>query len=113
MPRKKESSQSSVSIVEQGGFQYTVSEGDTIRVPLVDAEEGKQISLDKVLLVRSGDTVKVGTPEVEGAKVSAKVLEHGKARKVLVVKKKRRKDYKRKNGHRQDFSQIQITSISA
>ena len=102
-----------VSVVEQGGFQFTVSEGDTIRVPLVESDEGNEIAIDKVLLIRSGDSVKVGTPEVEGAKVSAKIVGHGKAKKILVVKKKRRKDYKRRTGHRQDFTQLQITSISA
>ncbi|MBD3391117.1 MAG: 50S ribosomal protein L21 [Chitinivibrionales bacterium] len=102
-----------VSVVEQGGFQFTVTEGDTIRVPSVDADEGKEISLDRVLLVRDGDAVKVGTPEVKGAKVRAKVMGNGKGPKVLVVKKKRREDYKRKNGHRQPFTRLQITSIKA
>jgi large subunit ribosomal protein L21 len=101
------------TIVEQGGFQFRVAQGDTIRVPLVEAEKGQEITLDKVLLVGDGDTVKVGTPLVSGAKVMAKVVEHGKGKKILVMKKHRRKDYKRKNGHRQDFTQIQITSITA
>lgn len=102
-----------VSIVEQGGFQYKVSEGDTIQVPTIGAEEGAEVVLEKVLLVGEGDELKVGEPVVEGAEVKAKVLNHGKADKVLVVKKKRRKDYKRVNGHRQGFSLLQITSISA
>ncbi|MFP4416517.1 MAG: 50S ribosomal protein L21 [Chitinivibrionales bacterium] len=102
-----------MSVVEQGGFQYTVNEGDTIRVPLLEAEKGSEVSLDKVLLVRDGESVKVGTPVVDGAEVKAKVLDHAKADKVLVIKKIRRKDYKRKNGHRQDYTELQITSISA
>jgi large subunit ribosomal protein L21 len=113
MPRKKKQTEPLVSVVEQGGFQFTVSEGDTIRVPHLDAEAGKEIALDRVLLIRGQGAVKVGTPEVEGATVRARIIEHGKARKVLVIKKKRRKDYKRKNGHRQPFTQLQITSISA
>jgi large subunit ribosomal protein L21 len=102
-----------VSVVEQGGFQFKVSEGDTIRVPRVEAEEGAEVTLDKVLLIGEGDALKIGTPAVEGAKVRATVVEHGKADKVMVVKKKRRKDYKRKNGHRQPYTTLKINSISA
>lgn len=102
-----------ISIVEQGGFQYKVSEGDTITVPLVSADKGDEITLDRVLLVSEGDSVKIGTPVVEGAEVKAKIIDHGKDKKILVMKKKRRKDYKVKNGHRQDYTQLQITSISA
>ncbi len=102
-----------MSVVEQGGFQFTVNEGDTIRVPLIEAEKGSEVNLDKVLLVRDGEDVKVGTPVVEGAQVKAKVLDHAKSDKVLVIKKIRRKDYKRKNGHRQDYTELLITSISA
>jgi len=113
MARKKKEEPPMVSVVEQGGFQFTVAEGDMIQVPLIEAEEGKEVSLEKVLLIRQGDAVTVGTPLVDGASVQAKVIEHAKADKVLVVKKKRRKDYKRRNGHRQPFSQLQITSIKA
>lgn len=102
-----------VSIVEQGGFQFKVAEGDVINVPLINAEEGAEISLDRVLLLQNGDDLKIGAPEVEGAAVKAKVVAHGKDKKVLVIKKKRRKDYKRKNGHRQDYTSVEITSISA
>ena len=101
-----------MTIIEQGGFQFKVAEGDTINVPFIDAEQGTEITLDRVLLVSKDDAVTVGTPVVEGAEVKAKVVEHGKDKKVLVMKKKRRKDYKKKNGHRQDFTQLQITSIS-
>ena len=102
-----------ITIVEQGGFQYKVSEGDTITVPLLDGEKGDEITLKRVLLVGEGDAVKVGTPTVEGAEVRAKIVDHGKNDKVLIMKKKRRKDYKIKKGHRQDYTQLQITSISA
>ncbi len=102
-----------VSVIEQGGFQFKVSEGDTIRVPYLDAEKGAEVTLDKVLLVGEGESLKIGTPVVEGAEVRAQVVNHGKAEKILVVKKKRRKDYKRKNGHRQPFTELKITSISA
>jgi large subunit ribosomal protein L21 len=102
-----------ITVVEQGGSQFKVSEGDTIRVPLMDAEKGSEIVLDRVLLVGEGDDVKVGTPVVDGAQVKATVVDHGKADKVLVMKRKRRKDYRRKNGHRQGFTELRITSISA
>ena len=101
------------SIVEQGGFQYKVSEGDTIKVPMIQAEKDAEIALEKVLMVGSGDQVKIGNPLVDGAVVKAKVVDHGKYRKVVIMKKKRRKGYKRKTGHRQTFTKLKITSISA
>ncbi len=102
------------TIVEQGGSQFKVSEGDILKVPyMADAEEGKEITIDRVLLVSKEDAVAVGTPTVDGAEVKAEVVEHGKDKKVLVIKKKRRKDYRRKTGHRQDFTRIKITSVSA
>jgi len=101
------------SIVEQDGFQYKVSQGDTIRVPRLDAEKGSEISLQKVLMVGEGDKVKIGTPLVDGAVVKAKVVDHIKGDKVLIMKKKRRKTYKKKTGHRQLHTTVQIVSISA
>jgi large subunit ribosomal protein L21 len=101
------------SIVEQGGFQYKVSEGDTIKVPMIEAEKDAEIALEKVLMIGNGDQVKIGSPLVEGAVVKAKVVDHGKYRKVVIMKKKRRKGYKRKTGHRQTFTKLKITSISA
>lgn len=100
-------------IVEQGGFQFKVSQGDTIRVPLIQAEKGQEVLLDKVLLVSDGDAVKVGTPVVAGAQAKASVVDHGKDDKVLIIKKRRREDYKRKNGHRQGFTTLQITAVTA
>jgi large subunit ribosomal protein L21 len=102
-----------ITVVEQGGFQFKVSEGDTIKVPLLDVDQGSEVVLERVLLVGEGDSMKIGTPTVDGAEVRAKVLDHGKEDKILVIKKKRRKDYKRKNGHRQPFTTLQITSINA
>jgi len=102
-----------ISIVEQGGFQYKVSEGDVIEVPLVKGEAGQELILDRVLLVSEGDDVKVGTPVVAGAEVKAEIVEHGRDKKVMIIKKHRRKDYQRKNGHRQDFTAIKITAIKA
>lgn len=102
-----------ISIIEQGGFQYKVTEGDVLEIPLVDGEVGQELTIDRVLLVGEGSDAKVGNPVVEGASVKAEILEHGRGPKVLVIKKMRRKDYKRKNGHRQDFTKIKITAINA
>jgi len=99
------------SIIEQGGFQYKVAQGTIIQVPLINAEKGSEISIPRVLLTADGAAVKVGTPCVEKASVTAKVLEHVKGDKVLIVKKHRRKDYQRKNGHRQQYTRLEIVSI--
>ncbi len=101
------------SIIEQGGFQYKVSPGTIIQVPLIDAEKGSEISIPRVLLTADGAAVKVGTPCIGNASVKAKVLEHVKGEKVLIVKKRRRKDYQRKNGHRQQYTKLEIVSINA
>ncbi|MCL2218822.1 MAG: 50S ribosomal protein L21 [Chitinispirillia bacterium] len=101
------------SIIEQAGVQFKVSQGDKINIPLVSAEAGSSLTIDRVLLTAEGDKITVGTPTVAGATVTAKVLEHGQDKKVLVIKKKRRKDYKRKNGHRQQFTKVEIVSINA
>jgi len=96
------------AVIETGGKQYIVKEGDVIKVEKLPTEEG-EIEFDKVLMV--GD--KVGTPYVEGAKVKAEALRVGKAKKVVVFKFKRRKGYAKKQGHRQLFSEVKITQISA
>jgi large subunit ribosomal protein L21 len=101
------------SIVEQDGFQFKVSQGDTIVVPRVDAEKGSEIAIQKVLMVGEGDNVKIGTPVVDGAVVKAKVLDHMKGDKVIIMKKKRRKTYKKRTGHRQLHTTLQILSITA
>jgi len=101
------------TIIEQAGVQFKVAQGDKLNIPLVDAEAGSSLTIDKVLLKVDGDSITVGAPTVAGATVTAKILDHGKAKKVLVIKKKRRKDYKRKNGHRQQFTRIEIVSINA
>ena len=101
------------TIVEQGGSQFKVAEGDEVKVPFIDLEAGKEVVLDRVLLVAGDDKVNVGAPVVDGAEVKATIVEHGRDKKVIVMKKKKRKDYKKKNGHRQDFTLIKITSVSA
>lgn len=101
------------SIVEHGGFQFKVSQGDKIRLPLMEVEKGAEIALEKVLLVGDNDNVKIGTPVVDGAVVKAKVLDHEKGDKIIIMKKKRRKTYKRRTGHRQQYTKVEILSITA
>ena len=98
------------AIIATGGKQYKVSEGDVIKVEKLDAEVGAKVTFDNVLLV-GGDTVKVGTPTVDGAKVEASVVSEGKGKKVIVYKSKRKTGYHKKNGHRQLFTQVKIDSI--
>lgn len=101
------------SIIEQGGMQFKVTPGETIKVPLIDATEGAEVKIERVLLTSNdGGALKVGCPLVEGASVTAKVVNHIKDEKVLIVKRKRRKDYRRKNGHRQPYTRLQIVSIN-
>ncbi|MDD4107828.1 MAG: 50S ribosomal protein L21 [Prolixibacteraceae bacterium] len=99
------------AIVEIAGQQFKVEPDKKLFVHQLDAAEGDSVDFDKVLLVDNDGNVSVGTPTVDGAKVSAKVLEHVKGDKVLVFKKKRRKGYRKLNGHRQQFTQIQIENI--
>jgi len=105
------SSAKSYAVVETGGKQYLVHEGDKVRVELLDAKVGAKVSLSTVLAVSDGKELKVGTPNVKGAKVSAKVMDHVKAKKVVAFKKKRRKGHRKKQGHRQNLTVIEIESI--
>ena len=100
------------AVIETGGKQYRVNEGDTLRVEKLDAAEGASIELDKVLLVADGKDVKIGKPTVDGAKVTATVESHGRGKKIEVVKFKRRKNYLRRQGHRQDYTELKITGIA-
>jgi len=101
------------AVVDIAGSQYKVQEGDNIRVARLDAEAGASITFDRVLLVGGGDKTKVGTPQIEGAAVEASVKGHGRSDKIIVFKMKRRKTYRRKNGHRQPYTELQIDKISA
>ncbi len=98
-------------IVTIAGKQYKVSEGDTIRVASLDSKIGESVTFNHVLLTDDGKKIKVGTPLVKNAAVTATIAEHGRARKILVYKKKKRKGYQRKNGHRQDFTTLEIKKI--
>ncbi|EPZ48988.1 MULTISPECIES: 50S ribosomal protein L21 [Alicyclobacillus] len=101
------------AIVETGGKQFKVSEGDTIYVEKLEGEVGSSITLDKVHLIQNDGSVRVGTPTVEGAKVVAKILEHGRGKKIIVFKYKAKKNYHKKQGHRQPYTKLTIESIQA
>jgi large subunit ribosomal protein L21 len=101
------------AVIATGGKQYRVSEGAVLRVEKLDAEEGASVEFDRVLLVGDGETVSIGKPFLEGGKVQATVMSQGKARKVEIVKFRRRKNYRRTKGHRQNFTQVKITGIVA
>ena len=101
------------AIVRTGGKQYQVEAGDTLRVEKLQGEVGDTVELDDVLLVVDGESVKIGQPVVEGAKVVAKVVEQGRHKKIIVFKNKRRQGYKVKKGHRQMYTALKIETISA
>lgn len=103
----------SYAVIKTGGKQYRVQPGDVLRVELLTAEEGASVSFDQVLLVGSGESVTVGAPIVDGATVSATIRKHGRADKIRIIKFRRRKHYKRQQGHRQHFTEIEITGINA
>lgn len=100
------------AVVEISGSQLKVQEGERIRVPRLKAEAGEKITLDRVLMVSKNGETRVGTPQVDGAAVEARVLGHGRDKKIIVFKMKRRKGYRRKKGHRQPFTELQIDGIS-
>ena len=99
------------AIIESCGKQYKVAEGDVVFFEKLDAEEGKKVSFDKVVLVSDDKKVEVGAPYVKGVKVEGKVVSHGKGKKIIVFKMKAKKNYRRKQGHRQPYTKVEITSI--
>ena len=101
------------AVIESGGKQHTVSEGENLKVELLSNEEGSIIEFDKVLMISNGSESKIGNPYLKNAKVTAKLVSNGKHDKIRVFKMKRRKDYRRTYGHRQNFSEIQIETITS
>ena len=99
------------AIVETGGKQYKVEPGQILKVEKLDVPIGEEVSIDKVLFINDGENIKAGTPFVENAKVVAEILETAKDKKIIVFKYKRRKNYRRKKGHRQWYSKIRIKEI--
>src|SRR5512140_1636145 len=100
------------AVIKTGGKQYRVAAGEKIKVEQIPAEVGAEITLDQVLMVGEGESVKVGAPIVAGAKVTAKVIAQGRHPKVNIFKMRRRKHYQKHQGHRQNFTEIQIGEIS-
>jgi len=100
------------AVIKTGGKQYRVSSGEKLKVEQLTADVGSQITIDQVLLVADGDKISVGQPLVAGAKVEATVVNHGRAEKVRIFKLRRRKHYKKQQGHRQNFTEIQVDKIS-
>jgi large subunit ribosomal protein L21 len=100
------------AIIRIGGHQYRAEPGKTLRVQLLDSEPGQTVQFADVLLGADGDSIKVGTPVLGGASVSAEVVRHGRGEKIIIFKHKRRKNYRRKQGHRQGFTEVRFTEIS-
>ena len=99
------------AIIETGGKQYKVSEGESCKVEKLPIGEGSGVDFEKVLLIQDGEDVSVGTPYLEGVRVSGRVLSHGKGKKIIVFKYKSKKNYRKKQGHRQPFTLVKIEKI--
>ena len=100
------------AVIESGGKQHRVAEGETLRLEKIEVPTGDTVEFDKVLMVGGGDDVKVGTPLVEGGKVTAEVVSHGRHEKVKIIKLNRRKHHRKQAGHRQWYTEVKITGIS-
>lgn len=101
------------AVFVSGGKQHRVAEGDVVKLEMLDVEPGSAIEFDQVLLVANGDDVKIGAPVVEGGKVSGEVVTHGRGEKIRIIKFRRRKHHRKQMGHRQYFTEVKITGISA
>ena len=100
------------AVIKTGGKQYKISEGDTLRVESLPYDEGEALEIDQVLMVADGDNIKLGQPYVEGSSVKAIVKSHGRGKKVEIIKFRRRKHYRKQQGHRQNYTELEITNIS-
>lgn len=100
------------AVIKTGGKQYRVSEGDTIRIERLEAEAGDTIEFDQVLMLADSASSRFGSPMIEGGKVSAKVTSHGRGKKVRIIKFRRRKHHMKRQGHRQNYTEVEITDIS-
>ena len=101
------------AVISTGGKQYKLAQGDVCSVEKLDAEEGASVEIDKVLMIADGDNINIGTPFVDGGKVTATVKSHGRAKKVEIMKFRRRKHHQKRTGHRQYYTEIEVTAISA
>lgn len=101
------------AVIKTGGKQYRVNKGETLKVEKLDAEEGAKVDLDEVLMVGDGADVKIGTPLLAGGKVTATVKSHGRGKKIEIIKFRRRKHHQKRTGHRQAYTELEITDIQA
>ncbi|MBZ0272517.1 50S ribosomal protein L21 [bacterium] len=101
------------AVFQASGRQFKVKEGDTLKLDTLEGDPGSSVTFDKVLLLGGDDAIKVGSPTVSGASVQCEIVDHGRARKVIVFKYKRRKGYQVKRGHRQHYTKVRVTKISA
>jgi large subunit ribosomal protein L21 len=101
------------AVITSGSKQFTVKEGETLKLGKIEAEVGSSITFDNILMISNGDDVKIGAPYVAGAKVTASIVEHGRHKKILIVKFRRRKHHKKQMGHRQDYTEVKIEQIVA
>lgn len=101
------------AVFATGGKQYRASKGDVLRVEKLDAEEGASVDFDQVLMVADGGDVKIGTPVLDGGKVTAEVQSHGRGDKIRIIKMRRRKHHRKTQGHRQHYTEIRVTGIKA
>jgi large subunit ribosomal protein L21 len=99
------------AVIKTGGKQYRVNPGDEVRVEKLNGKAGDTVTFDQVLLTSDGETIKVGKPIVEGARVTGQITQNGKGKKIIVFKYKRRKGFRKKNGHRQDYSLVKILEM--
>ena len=101
------------AVIESGGKQHRVVEGETLKLEKIETATGESVEFDRVLMVGGGDDIKIGTPLVAGGKVTAEVVAHGRHKKITIIKFNRRKNYRKQTGHRQWFTEVKITGISA
>ena len=101
------------AVIESGGKQHRVTEGETLKLEKIEAATGETVEFDKVLMIGGGDDIKIGTPMVAGSKVTAEVVTQGRHKKIKIIKFNRRKHYRKETGHRQWFTEVKITGISA
>lgn len=101
------------AVIKTGGKQYRVSQGDKLRIESLQAAEGESITIDDILMIGEGENVTIGSPMVANASVNATVLSHGRGKKVTIIKFRRRKHHRKQMGHRQNFTELEITGINA
>jgi large subunit ribosomal protein L21 len=110
---KMSTEQNMYAVIQSGGKQHRIKEGEVLKLEKIEAETGASIDFDKVLMVANGDDLKIGTPYVDSAKVTAEIVSHGRGKKVKILKFRRRKHHRKQMGHRQWFTEVKITGISA